>query len=104
MRVKRACRGSDRADFINGSPSYTLTWLHAPIAQSVERLHGKEKVNGSIPFGGSARACARRQPVAALRKRAFKSCCPTAAAFKTCCPTAAAATAATPLTPKRGMG
>ena len=27
----------------------------APIAQSVERLHGKEKVNGSIPFGGSGR-------------------------------------------------
>lgn len=25
----------------------------APIAQSVEHLHGKEKVNGSIPFGGS---------------------------------------------------
>lgn len=25
----------------------------APIAQTVERLHGKEKVNGSIPFGGS---------------------------------------------------
>jgi hypothetical protein len=25
----------------------------APIAQSAERLHGKEKVNGSIPFGGS---------------------------------------------------
>ena len=26
----------------------------APIAQSAERLHGKEKVNGSIPFGGSS--------------------------------------------------
>src|ERR1044072_4571844 len=25
----------------------------APIAQSAERLDGKEKVNGSIPFGGS---------------------------------------------------
>ena len=25
----------------------------APIAQSAERLHGKEKVNGSIPFWGS---------------------------------------------------
>ena len=25
----------------------------APIAQSVERLHGKEKVCGSIPHGGS---------------------------------------------------
>jgi hypothetical protein len=28
----------------------------APIAQTVERLHGKEKVNGSIPFGGSVRS------------------------------------------------
>src|SRR5690606_2735519 len=28
----------------------------APIAQSAERLHGKEKVNGSIPFGGSGRS------------------------------------------------
>jgi hypothetical protein len=26
---------------------------HAPIAQSVERLHGKEKVYGSIPYWGS---------------------------------------------------
>jgi hypothetical protein len=25
----------------------------APLAQSVERFHGKEKVNGSIPLGGS---------------------------------------------------
>ena len=27
----------------------------APIAQSAERLHGKEKVCGSIPHGGSVR-------------------------------------------------
>ena len=26
---------------------------HAPFAQSAERFHGKEKVNGSIPLGGS---------------------------------------------------
>ncbi len=26
---------------------------NAPLAQSAERLHGKEKVNGSIPLGGS---------------------------------------------------
>lgn len=26
---------------------------NAPLAQSVERFHGKEKVNGSIPLGGS---------------------------------------------------
>ena len=25
----------------------------APLAQSAERFHGKEKVNGSIPLGGS---------------------------------------------------
>jgi hypothetical protein len=25
----------------------------APLAQSVECFHGKEKVNGSIPLGGS---------------------------------------------------
>ncbi len=29
--------------------------LVAPIAQSAERLHGKEKVKGSIPFRGSGR-------------------------------------------------
>src|ERR1700738_1514915 len=28
----------------------------APLAQSAERFHGKEKVNGSIPLGGSAHA------------------------------------------------
>ncbi len=28
-------------------------WGQAPLAQSVERFHGKEKVNGSIPLGGS---------------------------------------------------
>ena len=28
----------------------------APIAQSAERLHGKEKVKGSIPFRGSIAA------------------------------------------------
>lgn len=32
----------------------------APIAQSAERLHGKEKVNGSIPFGGSHADKAKR--------------------------------------------
>ena len=30
--------------------------LAAPLAQSVERFHGKEKVNGSIPLGGSVDA------------------------------------------------
>ena len=28
----------------------------APLAQSVERFHGKEKVIGSIPLGGSVSA------------------------------------------------
>ena len=32
-----------------GSPSVS----NAPLAQSVERFHGKEEVNGSIPLGGS---------------------------------------------------
>ena len=31
-----------------------LRTLFAPLAQSVERFHGKEKVTGSIPVGGSA--------------------------------------------------
>jgi hypothetical protein len=26
---------------------------HAPVAQSVERFHGKEEVTGSIPVGSS---------------------------------------------------
>jgi len=30
--------------------------VFAPLAQSVERFHGKEKVNGSIPLGGSKRS------------------------------------------------
>ena len=38
----------------------TLYWARsagqAPLAQSVERFHGKEKVNGSIPLGGSVGA------------------------------------------------
>ncbi|CAK7281782.1 hypothetical protein SGPA1_12575 [Streptomyces misionensis JCM 4497] len=33
----------------------------APIAQSAERLHGKEKVNGSIPFWGSGVRGSRRE-------------------------------------------
>ena len=30
--------------------------MSAPLAQSAERFHGKEKVNGSIPLGGSVNA------------------------------------------------
>ena len=31
----------------------------APLAQSAERFHGKEKVDGSIPSGGSVILCGR---------------------------------------------
>lgn len=42
-------------DFSNtGVNLYASQALRAPLAQSVERFHGKEKVNGSIPLGGSA--------------------------------------------------
>ena len=33
--------------------SFRRLFEHAPIAQSAERLHGKEKVYGSIPYWGS---------------------------------------------------
>ena len=32
-------------------------WSRAPLAQSVERFHGKEKVDSSILSGGSAIGC-----------------------------------------------
>ena len=32
---------------------YAHTSTTAPLAQSVERFHGKEKVTGPIPVGGS---------------------------------------------------
>ena len=44
----------------------------APIAQQAERLHGKEKVCGSIPHGGSVRdpgATAHRRNTAPIRVR-----------------------------------
>ncbi len=34
----------------------------APIAQSVERLHGKEKVYGSIPYWGSTGLTTQSSP------------------------------------------
>ena len=44
-----------RRDFsITGANLYASRALCAPLAQLVERFHGKEKVNGSIPLGGSA--------------------------------------------------
>src|SRR5690606_22671240 len=39
----------------------------APIAQSAERLHGKEKVKGSIPFRGSDRRPRRASTTMACR-------------------------------------
>ena len=44
--------------------------LRAPIAQQAERLHGKEKVCGSIPHGGSdsfSDATARRRNMRAMQ-------------------------------------
>ena len=51
--------GSKRFGDPNGEnvPSLRPTSMsargQAPLAQSAERFHGKEKVNGSIPLGGS---------------------------------------------------
>ena len=39
-----------------GAPETTRRG-HAPLAQSAERFHGKEKVDGSIPSGGSLDQC-----------------------------------------------
>ena len=38
--------------------------VRAHVAQSVEHLHGKEKVIGSIPIVGSI--CMRREPLGAV--------------------------------------
>ena len=48
----------------------------APLAQSAERFHGKEKVDGSIPSGGSVILCApsrdvRHRPLTVRRKVAL---------------------------------
>jgi len=57
------------------SPPCILSPLTAPIAQSVERFHGKEKVNGSIPFGGSASRKARQSGVAQVVEQAAHNRC-----------------------------
>jgi hypothetical protein len=49
--------------------------LTAPIAQSVERFHGKEKVNGSIPFGGSDGKTAGQSGVAQVVEQAAHNRC-----------------------------
>ena len=44
-------------DFSNRAPClYACATLRAPLAQLVERFHGKEEVTGPIPVGGSIRA------------------------------------------------
>ena len=54
-------RGENRSERSHGGPNcqrgsdLLRIPLVAPIAQSAERLHGKEKVKGSIPFRGSGR-------------------------------------------------
>ncbi len=58
----RSRRAVERFGDLNGGnvPSLRPTSMtargQAPLAQSVERFHGKEKVNGSIPLGGSVAA------------------------------------------------
>jgi hypothetical protein len=41
------------SNFVKVLISCTLYLVNAPLAQLVECFHGKEKVNGSIPLGGS---------------------------------------------------
>ena len=41
------------SNFLKVLISCTLYLVNAPLAQLVECFHGKEKVNGSIPLGGS---------------------------------------------------
>ncbi len=42
-----------KAHGVDGRNRQSETEGQAPLAQSAERFHGKEKVNGSIPLGGS---------------------------------------------------
>ena len=42
-----------KAHGVDGRNRQFQTEGQAPLAQSAERFHGKEKVNGSIPLGGS---------------------------------------------------
>ena len=50
-----------KAHGVDGRNRQFQTEGQAPLAQSAERFHGKEKVDGSIPSGGSgpAGACPR---------------------------------------------
>ena len=46
------CAKTRLRDFVSAELLGKVVYA-APIAQSAERLHGKEKVKGSIPFRGS---------------------------------------------------
>ena len=56
-RTSHCCQPSRPEVWLRPTPGCTLYEARsagqAPLAQSVERFHGKEKVNGSIPLGGS---------------------------------------------------
>ncbi len=61
-RVHRLVKAADQAiwfwtrtlcNLVKASARSDVRAKHAPLAQSAERFHGKEKVNGSIPLGGS---------------------------------------------------
>lgn len=61
-RAQRHTKAADQAiwfwtrtlcNLVKASARSDVRAKHAPLAQSAERFHGKEKVNGSIPLGGS---------------------------------------------------
>ena len=47
------CEAETLCNLVKASARSDAQVRHAPLAQSAERFHGKEKVNGSIPLGGS---------------------------------------------------
>ena len=53
VRPRAACEVLLRTADCASDPGSIRLFRVAPIAQSAERLHGKEKVKGSIPFRGS---------------------------------------------------
>lgn len=56
--------GAGNSENVPSLRPYGRRKCKAPLAQSVERFHGKEKVNGSIPLGGSVDA--RRSTAASI--------------------------------------
>ncbi len=55
VRPRSACEVLLSSADCESDPGSIRLFRVAPIAQSAERLHGKEKVKGSIPFRGSGR-------------------------------------------------